>query len=288
MDIISFEIPVLGSYYVMYSDFIRFRFKEDQLIFQSKDKLYDNVASSVATTILFLTRKNHHEIIHYLHNTDNPSIVIKKMNRYKYNVVMEKTFENMNFMIRMLHTLFPNEKISMDVMCDDKYPFGRCDHHLLDLYEMGYMSLVSADFKDNFYEQHKTTRIFTGILLIARNPFQKYNYDFIELKMFCNCKHEFLRLSFDMFLQDCSHMIPNLTFIIRKMVESLPLRQEDIKRIMNVWNKYHDMEIRTTDLTVPIVEWNPIHFLQTISRLLDMFPNYYINPKFNLDINVHP
>lgn len=280
MDTLSFEVPVLGSSYVMFIDFIKFCFKDDYLVF------YCHMKNEPMLGTLYKTRKHHTEIINFIEDQANPPILIERINKYKHEVSFEKKSENLEFILAMLRLLFPNEEISIETtLYNDQYMFGKCSFHLLDLYEMGYMSLVPVNVHrdKNLYNKYNT-KILTGLLLIARNPFYKYHYDFIELNFFNNLKNDFLRLSFDMLIQDRPSMKPKLTLIVKEMVSSIPLKEDVYIRVATDWKHYNDMDIKMTDLKIKIKEWRPSYFLKCLSKLLDMFPNYYINPKFSIDI----
>ena len=123
---------------------------------------------------------------------------------------------------------------------------------------------------------------------MARNPFYKYNYDYVELNFFNSVKNDFLRLSFDMLLQDRPHMRKKLNDFIKDMLSTIPLKEKETgyKKLFQDWKQYHDMEIKITDLGLPLKEWKPSLFLKSISMLLDMFPDYHISPRFNLDISI--
>lgn len=279
MDTLSFRVPVLGSSYVMFIDFIKFSFKDDYIVF------YCHTKNEPMVGTLYKTRKNHTEILNFIQDHKNPPLLIERINKYKHEVSFEKKTENLEFVFSMLQSLFPNEKISIEIILyNDHYTFGKCNFHLLDLYEMGHMSLVSVDFDNHWFNRHNPN-IFTGLLLIARNPFYRYQYDFIELDFFNNLRNDFLRFSFDTLIQDRPSMKPKLSTIITEMVSSIPLKEEAHKRINTDWKHYNDMDIRMTDLNIKLKDWKPSYFLKCLSKLLDMFPNYYINPKFNIDIS---
>lgn len=282
MDIISFEVPTLGSSYIMQTDAIRIRFKDDHLLLYCNKK--NDIHIPVSTT-LYRTRRNHNEIIQFLEDTPNPQFIMKKVNKYKHTVFFDRNLENLGFVMNMLTFLFPNEKMSIEfIMCGDRYEIGKCSFHLFDLYEIGYMSMVPVNIYGDFYYKYNT-RIFTGVLLVARNPFGKCPYDFIELSFFNNYKQSFFKLCFDMLINSCPHLSPKINCIITKLIASIPLKEDTIvhKQIIDDWTTHHDMEIKTTDLRVPLQEWNPIIFMKHLSKLLDMFPDYYICPKFSLE-----
>lgn len=282
MDTVSFEVPVLGSSYTMFIDFLKFNFKKDHIIF------YCHLKDTPATTTLYQTRKNHSNIIQFIEDNPFMPVLMEKINKYRHQVSFEKNYENVHSILHILRLVFPEETISMEIMMfHDHYYFGKCSFHLLDLYEMGYLSLVPVVISNPFYVQHKT-QIYTGLFLIARNPFHKYNYDFVELNFFNNVKNEFLRLSFDMLLQDRPHMRKKMNALIKDMLSSIPLKEEETghKKLFHDWKQYHDMEIKMSDLQLPLKEWKPSLFLKSVSKLLDIFPDYHISPRFNLDISI--
>ena len=284
MDTVSFEVPILGSSYTMFIDFLKFNFKKDHIIF------YCHLKDTPATTTLYSTRKNHSNMIQFIEDNPFIPILMEKINKYRHQVSFEKNYENLHSILHILRLVFPEETISMEIMMfHDHYYFGKCSFHLLDLYEMGYLSLVPVVVSNPFYVQHKT-QIYTGLFLIARNPFHKYNYDFVELNFFNNVKNDFLRLSFDMLLQDCPHLRKKMNTLIKDMLSSIPLKEGETghKKLFHDWKQYHDMEIKMSDLQLPLKEWKPSLFLKSISKLLDLFPDYHISPRFNLDISIIP
>lgn len=281
METVSFQVPILGSSYTMFIDFLKFNFKNDHIVF------YCHMKDTPATTTLYLTRKNHSNLIQFIGDNPFMPVLMEKINKYRHQISFEKTYDNLYSILHILRHVFPEEeKISMEIMMfHDHYYFGKCSFHLLDLYEMGYLSLVPVVVPHPFYQQY-STKIYTGLFLIARNPFHKYNYDFVELNFFNNVKNDFLRLSFDMLLQDRPHMRKKMNALIKDMLTTIPLKEEetDRKKLFQDWKQYHDMEIKMSDLQLPLKDWKPSLFLKSISKLLDMFPDYYISPRFNLDI----
>jgi hypothetical protein len=283
METISFEVPIIGSSYTMFIDYLNFNFKNDHIIFNCHMK-----ETPAATTTLYRTHKNHSDIIQFL--TDNPfmPILMEKINKYKHHVSFEKNYENIGSILYILRLLFPQETISMEIILShDYFFFGKCSFHLLDLYEMGYLSLVPVVIPNPFYQQH-ITKIYTGLFLMARNPFHKYNYDYVELNFFNNVKNDFLRLSFDMLLQDRPSMKKKLNALIKDMLTTIPLKEDvaGCTKLFHDWKQYHDIEIKMSDLGLRLKEWKPSLFLKSISRLLDMFPDYHISPRFNLDVSI--
>lgn len=279
---VSFEIPVLGSTYTMFFDYLKFHFNNDFLTF------YCDLKNANIMTTLYMNRKNHDIIIEFLQRICPTSpIYIERINNYKYYISFERNYENIDYLISIFHTIFPDHPVLIEVILyNDTYLLGRCDFHLLDLYEMGYMTLLPIrKIAYPFYKKHPT-KVFTGLVLIARNPFHKYHYDFIELDFYHNLKNDFLKFSFDMLLQDRPNMYRKLDTIIREMISALPIKKGEgiYKRIFRDWKHYHDMDIKSTDLSISLNEWKPGVFLKRLSLLLDMFPDYYINPKFNLHI----
>jgi hypothetical protein len=51
---------------------------------------------------------------------------------------------------------------------------------------------------------------------------------------------------------------------------------------MASWENYRDLYIFGNDLSKPLMDWQPSLFLQQISRLLDMFSDYYIDQRFSI------
>ena len=280
METLSFEVPILGCFYTMYIDLLKFNLQDDSFYF------YSHMKNEPAITVMYCTRRTHKEIIHFLEDTPYSPLMLNQINKYKYEISFEKNYQNIEFIVHMLYSLFPQQEISMEmVLYNDHYFFGKCVYHLLDLYEMGYMSIVDVVIAHPFYTKHQT-RIFTGLILVARNAYQKYN-DFVELSFFKNVKNDFLRLSLDMIIQDRPHMVNKLDRIIKEMILSIPLKEEKSlrKQLWTNWKHNHDMEIKLNDLQLPLNKWKPSLFLKSISQILDMFPNYHVSPQFNLEIS---
>lgn len=284
MDILSFDISVLGASFVMLIDFIKITFKNDYILFSCHMK------NEPIMTTLYRTRKHHDDIIRHLEDTPNSPIMVKKINKYRHHVSFDKNYENLQHLISMMELLFPDEDISFEVLMfnNDNYLFGKCSYHLLDLYEMGYMSLVPVDLHGKHQKLFAkyNPKVFTGLYLIARNAFNKYHYDFVEMNFFNNVRQDFFKLSFNMLIQDCPEMTNKLTKLVYQLVATIPLKEDTNihSRINYDWKNYNDLEIKLTDLQVPLKEWENVSFLKCVSKLLDMFPNYYINPKFNIDM----
>lgn len=281
MDTISFHIPVLGIHLSMYIDFIRFSFKNSHPII-----FYCQHPNEPMIGKLYRSKKNDNEIIGFLEKIPNPPVVLKRINKNKYLLSFNKNEETIQHIMWMMKLLFPDRNVSMDVyMYDYKELFRNCSLHLLDLYEMGYMSLVDVEFpveKSFFYPNQK--KVYTGLFLRAVNPFLIYHYDFIELDLSNNIQHEFLKMSFHTMLFDRPFMVKNITFIVMEMVMSIPISERYKSKMINYWKQHHELNINVQNLTVPLQQWKPSVFLKHLSRLLDMFPSYYIDHRFNLEI----
>jgi hypothetical protein len=269
----------------MFMDFIKFNFNNDHLTF------YYHSQNEPAVSTMFRTRNNHGEIIRFLEDTPHMPFLIEKLNKYKYRVSFEKNYPNVEAVLQMLALLFPINDISMEIMLfNDYYFFGKCSQHVLDLYEMGYMSLVPVEVATHhFYKKHET-HIYTGLFIIARNAFERYHFDYVKLNFFNSDRGQFLRVSLDMLLQDRPYMKNKINSIIKEILTTIPLKENEKmttqRKLFQDWKRNHDLEIKMTDLQIALKEWKPSLFLKSISKLLDMFPSYHISPRFNLDIQV--
>lgn len=276
MDTISFHVPVLGSCYNMVPEFIRFYIGDNHIMFYCHK-------NSAAMTILHRIRPHHNTVLKFLEDMPLLPFAVEKINKKKSRISFENTYPNIETLLHILSFLFPGTEISLEIMVySDRYFFGRCTFHPVDLYEMGYMSMVPAVV---LYPFHIETQIFTGILLVARNPFHKYMYDFVELCFFQNDKDKFLRLSFDMMLHDRPSAQKKIDLLIEKILITIPLKEELRVALSHDWKHYHDLEIKLSDLQLPLHKWQPGLFLTSISKILDMFPHYTIDTRFNLCIS---
>lgn len=279
MDLLSFDVPVLGISFLMNVDFLRFRFDGDHsIVFYSTDR------NDTMVGILYSTRKTHDKILQFLENVQSP-ISVEKIRKYKYFLSFEKTFETIQFIISMLKFLFPDHNVHLDIyIYECKNMFGRSSHHLLDLYEMGYMSLTPVVFSrvsSSFFNLYKT-QLYTGLYLRATNPFTRYNNDYLEIDM--SNKH-FIQYSLHTLFMDRPELIVPTTAIVANVLKSIPLKKNYEEKIMRSWKNYHDLNVFWHDLSIPIHEWMPGLFLKHISRLLDMFPNYYIDHRFSIHVS---
>lgn len=226
-------------------------------------------------------------IIDHLQNTKVSPLLLEKKSKRKYNLSFDLNMNNVQFICDMLKRLFNVQKIHLELgLFNASCSFGNGDLHLLDLYEMGYMSMTSIIYdKYSFMNQLPfPIQLFTGLFVNANNPFLKFPYDFIELNYSINSDKKFLLVSLDMLLQQHPHVLPNIDAIILRIVESLPLRERSISCILLEWKNTFTLEIRPHDFMIPINEWKePCVFLKHISSLLDYFPPYYIEPQFHLE-----
>lgn len=284
MDILSFQIPIMGSSYIMYLDTIKFYFNNNNITF------YSVFHNEPMICKLYKTYNHHKEIISFLQEEKNHStILLERINKHKYIVSFHKNFENILFITSMLKKLFCCSHILLEsCISNNQYSLGKCSFHLFDLYEMGYMSLNPVVFHYPLLFNSYETKIFTGIFLNARRPFYKYQYDYIELNYSNHLKQDFfLKLSFDMMLQDRPELIPSMTQLIGQLLKSIPFQDEKTynKHLKN-WNTYNDLKVCHREFKISLEDWSPDLFLKVMNRLLDMFPSYYIEPKLTLYIGI--
>lgn len=281
MDIVSFHVPVLGIHLSMYIDFIRVSFKNSHPII-----FYCQHPDEPMIGTLHRNKKNDHEIIGFLEKALHPPVFLSRVNKHKYVLSFNKNEESVGYIRWLVGSLFPGNCVSMDVyLYDYREMFKKCSFHLLDLYEMGYMSLVDNVFPDeqSFFSQNDT-RVYTGLFLRAVNPFLIYHYDFIEMDMSNNIQHEFLKMSLHTMLFDRPYMARGITSIVNEMVMAIPLREKYKSRIIHYWGQHHELSINVQNLTIPLQKWKMGLFLRHLSRLLDIFPSYYIDHRFSLEV----
>lgn len=273
MNTISFHVPVLGSCYTMMPEFLRFYIGDNHITFYCHK-------NGLTRTTLYQIRSHHSTVLKFMEDTPLLPFAVEKINKKKSILSFENTYPNIKKLLHLLRTLFPDTAVSLDIMVyNDHYFFGRCALHPVDLYEMGYMSLVHAVALSPFYRQ---TQVFTGLLLVARNPFQKYMYDFVELCFFHNDKDKFLRMSFNMMLHDRPSAQTKLDLLLHNILTTIPLKEDVRATMSHDWKHYHDLEIKLSDFQLPLRKWQPGLFLTHLSKLLDMFPDYVIDTRFNL------
>lgn len=276
MSCLSFSVPVLGNSYTMDIDFIRFYYHRSYLMF------YSHSRHEPFITNLYTTRKDHKQMIEFFQDPMKP-VYIEQVTPYKYYLSIEKKSETLDFLVSMLKELFTCSVVRIEVyFYHDHYSFGKCNHHLLDLYEMGYMTLTDVVF-DRPLSFFQTSQMFTGILLTARRPFQRYNYDFLEVEL---SNHFRVSLSLDMLLQDRPSMLFRVDSLVKRLMETLPLKSDRmLAKALHDWDHYHDFEIRLFDVENPLKQWKPSLFLNALMPLLDFFPSYYMEPRFSLHLS---
>jgi hypothetical protein len=279
METLSFHVPLLGMSLTMSIDFLRFHFHDKHSLVFHCNHPHDPMVA-----ILYRTRKTHREILQFLEDTPSSPVLVEKTTKHKHIVSFDKSPGTVLFLVDMLKSLFPDHAVWFDIyVYDYRDVFGKTTHHLLDLYEMGYLTLTSVEFPRHapLFHQPKT-QVYTGLYVHARPPFQQYYHDFLELDMSLNMRRPFLRLSFRTLLTDYPDRIGPITTTILRMVQSIPLKENVEGSLMASWENYRDLYIFGNDLSKPLMDWQPSLFLQQISRLLDMFSDYYIDQRFSI------
>jgi hypothetical protein len=211
------------------------------------------------------------------------------MKKHKYVLSIPKHVENFSLVVSVLQQLL-GESLPIHIsisLVNNNYMLSKCCFHLLDFYEMGYMSFLPVVIPSSFLNHYDNVSIFTGIFLSANRPFHKYSYDYVELN-FTNMFHHqdvFLDLSFEMMLQDRPELLSSITRLLSHLLETLPFREKNkpLTHLKN-WKRNHDMEIYHYELDK--TDWKPSLFLKSFSRILDMFPFYTVNPKYNFSLSV--
>lgn len=277
MDILSCELPVLGMQCIMNTDFIRFRINEKP----HRNFVFRRNKRGIPICVLYNKRSPHQMIIDHLQKMEFPPLLLEKKNKHKYYLSFDWNECNIQFLCGMFQHLFSPQKIQLEVgVFSVQNVFGRKEFHLLDLYEMGYMSMTPVHHNDPFLNDFPC-QMFAGLFVRADNPFLKCPYDFVELDFSHNPCNKFLTVSLDMLAHHRPQLMPTLNAIINRIVESLPIR--DPRYIMLEWNNTYEFEIRSHDFLLPVCEWKPCLFLKHLSRLLDYFPSYYIDQRFHVE-----
>lgn len=283
MDSVSFEIPVMGTSYFMYVTKIKFSFRTKTLCFTNHHPDQPMLCS------LYWKVPHHQKLVYFLQQHPSLSLLLKPiLKKHKYVLSIDKNVENFSLVVSILQQLF-TEGLPIHItisLFNNNYMFSKCSFHLLDLYEMGYMSILPVVIPSCFLNQYNTT-IFTGIFLSANRPFHKYSYDYVELN-FTNMFHHqdvFLDLSLEMMLQDRPELLSVITRLLSHLLETLPFREENkpLTHLKN-WKRNHDVEIYHYELDK--TDWKPSLFLKSFSRILDMFPSYTVNPKYNFSLSI--
>lgn len=283
-DMISFQIPAMGRSYQMYVKFIKFCFQDTEILF------YCYYKHEPMTCSFYLDRKNHDVIIKYLEqSTQSSPILIENINPVKYIASFCNTSDNIHYVIQMFRQLFSCCEMSVDIgLYNDYYFMDRCSFHLFDLYELGFMSFLPLVVNNHSIFNQYQPHIYTGIFLNALHPFSKYQYpDYIEMNMTSHVP-VFLKLSLAMTLRDRPDLLPSLTVLIHQIMNVIPFKnsKQRYKNIKKNWKNNHTLKIYSCDLSTPMQDWKPTLFLKYMSRLLDIFPNYYIDPTFHMNISL--
>lgn len=286
MEFISFEIPVMGTSYFMYVSKIKFSFQTKTLCFTNRHPDQPMVCS------LYWKVPHHQQLVSFLEQQHpSPFLLLKPiLKKHKYVLSIQKNVESFSLVVSILQQLFV-ESLPLYVsisLVNNNYMLSKCCFHLLDFYEMGYMSLLPVVVaSSSFLNQYDNVSIFTGIFLSANRPFHKYSYDYVELN-FTNMFHHqdvFLDLSFEMMLQDRPEFVSCLTRLLSHLLETLPFREKNkpLTHLKN-WKQSHEVEIYHYELDK--TDWKPSLFLKSFSRILDMFPFYNVHPKYNFCFSV--
>lgn len=284
MDLLSFQIPVIGLSYFMSIKNIKFSFHNKNIYF------YNTYPDQPMVCHLYRGVSHHQKIISFFEKNQHPHLLLKPMKKNKYSLSFHKNFENILVVINILKTLFSSDSIFLKISLSNniqQYILPKCTFHLVDLYEMGYMSLQSVIFPSRFLFNLYETKIFTGIYLNARYPFHKYTYDYIDLNFSNSFQYQdyFLDISLDMTLQDRTELVSNITTLITNLLHTIPFNEnKKTCQYLKKWKKNHEIEIYHYELNKK--DWKPSPFLKALSHILDIFPSYSIQPRYNLEFSI--
>lgn len=281
MDTFLFNIPVLGISAWMYLDLVKIHFHNHCLVVRIDNHL-------LLYTNLYTTNKMHKHIIDHLLRLDFHTcrFLVEKLNPFKYAISF--SCHDLPVFTSMLKQLFSCQtvRLQLGVSNNSVHGLGSCSFHLLDLYEIGYMSHTPIILRYPRSLPWKTKpRVFTGLIIRAQNPYQRYPYDFVELNFSIYPYKDFFSLCFDTMLHDRPDRMRPMTLVISNILDSIPFKNpHGAKKSLRHWKNFQELKIDHRDIS--IVHWKPGVFLKDLSKLLDIFSSYFIDYRFNLELDV--
>ena len=280
MDTFLFHIPVLGISSWMFLNSVKLTFHTHKLTLYIDDNL-------ILCTALYTTHKVHKQVIeHLLHLGIHCPFLLEKINPYKYIVSLPST--SLLILTDMLKKLFSCDNVLMQMCVDNNLVrgLGSCSFHPLDLYEMGYMTRTPITLHHPRSIPLQThPHIFTGLVIRAHNPYQRYPYDVVELNFSLYTNKEFLTICFDTMLHDRPDQMRPITQIIFNILQSIPFKHPHFqKKTLRHWKSYQELKVEHRDISIS--HWKPGVFLKDFSRLLDIFPSYTVDYRFSLELAV--
>ena len=276
MQPIDLFVPTIGRNFLFYIYNIKFSFGNNFITF------YYSSSNNTFTTTLKRQYDCHNKLVIHLKDVLNTSSKKERqfaLGKHASKNIYYLRFSNLNYMYKLLSNLFQS-RVVLDFYFEntDRYNIG-CDFHLVDLYEMGYLSRTDVLYKP-IMKSSKST-IFTGLKIYAFKPYgvPMYQYDYVHL---CYSHNTFLfSVVLDSLIQNKPYLHSKLTSIIVKIVNEIPLTEKAIQRNeLGFWDQYQQLEISQKDLYCNIDEWRPYFFLKHFTKLLDIFPSYNIVPDF--------
>lgn len=280
MDAFLFHIPVVGISAWMFLNSVKIKFHHHHLFLYIDDDL-------ILYTAFYTTHNVHKQVIeHLLRLGTYCPFLMEKTNPYKYIVSLPSS--SLFMFTDMLKKIFSCDDILLEMGVSNNLVrgFGSCSFHLLDLYEMGYMTRTPIVLHHPRLLPLKTQpHIFTGLTVRARNPYQRYPYDVVELDFCVHTNKEFLNICLDTMLHDRPDRMRPTTIIVSSILKSIPFKSPHVaKKTLRHWKGYQELKVDHRDISIS--HWKPGVFLKDLSKLLDIFPSYFIDYRFNLELGV--
>lgn len=283
MESVCFQVPAIGTSYFMCIAKIKFSINLCNFYFSNHH------ADQTMGCSLYYKVPHHKKIISFLEKYPHHSLLFqKRLEKRKYILSFHKNDENLYLFVKILKKVFSSSTVDLKVfLTNNQYTLPICSFHLLDLYEMGYMSYQPVVFPLHSVFTKYETSIFTGICLIANRPFHKYSYDYLELdlsNMFQN-QDLFLDISFDMMLQDRPELFSYMTVLITSLLSDIPFRENNKSHShLQKWKRNHELEIYHYEIDK--MDWKPSLIIKPLSRILDIFPSYSVHLKYSLNLSM--
>lgn len=277
MDVFSYEIPLLGQFFLMFADVLRFRISENRHLSFFSDRKNDPFRCP-----LFTRHPHHKKVLAHLEGcAATMPFLLKRVSRRQYALSVGKNAADLRFVANMIRVVFDVRQVEVEacLSSDDNY-LGRCGFHLSDLYEMGYATLtpaiVSRPAAFANYDVH------TGFLLHAQNPLQHYPEDYVHLDLSCHNQNGFFILSLQNLILHRPGMMKALRPIVADTLRAIPLN--DLRKVdsfLSDWDYFYCFEVRPRHLATPVRDWKPGLFLLRFSRILDLFHAYTLTQHFS-------
>jgi hypothetical protein len=283
MDAFHFYTPLLGKGHIMFADIFRFRIDSNKHL-----SFYSHHRNEPFRCSLFARQSHHKKVICYLECVKTPPVRLEKISKRKHMLTADKNINNIRFIVAMIREVFSLQEVPVEVCvgADDNY-MGRCDFHLLDLYEMGYMTHAPVVLHHPSVFSRYNPSAYTGIFLHANNPLHRHPEDYMELELSCHSQNNFLLISLENLLLDRPEFAVRINPIIASLLQSIPLHtNKPLRKLMEEWELYFWVEVRPYNLSIPIADWKPGVFLQHFTRLLDIFHSYTLTKKFSIDFKM--